>query len=59
MAIILHILTQPEDALAQTIIAEQRRQPGTTVETADLSQAKPDYSALVERIFAADSVEVW
>ena len=56
---ILHILTKPEDALVRAIIAEQSRQPGTDVRVADLTQPQPDYEALVEEIFAADSVEVW
>ena len=59
MAAILHILTKPDDALAQTIMAAQAAQPDNRVETVDLTQPHPDYAALVEKIFAADSVAVW
>ena len=59
MTTILHILTQSEDALAPGIIAAQTRLPECAVETVDLTQPKPDYEALVEKIFRADSVAVW
>lgn len=56
---ILHILTRPEDELARTVIAGQRALPETTVEIAELTGPAPDYDALVERIFASGSVQVW
>jgi hypothetical protein len=55
----LHVLTKPNDALAQDIIARERQRPDCDVETVDLSQGKPDYAALLEKIFAADSIAVW
>ncbi len=58
MKTILHILTKPEDALARDLIARQAALPDTRVETADLTRGEPDYGALVEKIFAADSVQV-
>lgn len=56
---ILHLLTRPEDDLTQALIAGQRALPETTIETVDLTVVAPDYNAAVEKIFAADSVEVW
>jgi hypothetical protein len=59
MRSILHILTRPEDELTRPVIAAQRALPDTTVEVADLNVPVPDYEAAVEKIFAADSVQVW
>lgn len=59
MAAILHILTRPEDALAQEIISRQAQEPDTRVEVMDLTQPEPDYANLLEKIFAADSLTVW
>jgi hypothetical protein len=59
MTLILHILTKPSDDLVRSVLAEQTRQAGLRVETVDLTQPDPDYDALVEKIFTADSVEVW
>jgi hypothetical protein len=58
MRTILHILTRPADELARELIERQRALPETTVETADLADGALDYDKLIERIFAADSVEV-
>jgi hypothetical protein len=58
MRTILHILTRPEDELTREIIAKQRAMAETAVEVVDLVNAAPDYNGLVEKIFAADSVEV-
>jgi hypothetical protein len=59
MSQILHILTTSDDALAQQIISAQQRQAEQTVKIADLMAAAPDYHALLQAIFAADSIEVW
>ena len=59
MSVILHILTQSEDSLAREIITRQKDLPDCTVETVDLRSPEVDYPALLEKIFAADSVEVW
>lgn len=58
MRTILHILSHPEDALTRTIIELQRALPDTAVEVVDLTKPA-DYDAVVEKIFAADSVEVF
>ena len=59
MATILHLLTKPEDPLAEKIIAEQIRLPDQTVEVVDLAQRQLDYDTLLEKIFTADSITVW
>jgi hypothetical protein len=59
MRTILHILTKPKDDLVTKVIDRQQALPETRVETVDLSSGDPDYRAAVERIFSADSVEVW
>ena len=59
MRIVLHILTQADDSLAEEIIARQREQPDQEVNVVDLWAAVPDYARLLQEIFAADSVAVW
>jgi len=59
MRAILDILTRPEDELTRAVIAGQRALPETVVETVELTATTPDYDALVEKIFAADSIQVW
>ncbi len=60
---VLHILTRKENDLSRMIIERQRamgeNEMAMVVETADLTVSKPDYSALLEKIFKADSVCVW
>ena len=58
MRTILHVLTRPEDELTREMIAKQRGLADTRVEVVELTNGGPDYSALVEAIFTADSVEV-
>lgn len=59
MPIVLHILTRPADELAAEVVRRQRARGECVVEVFDLGRDQPDYTALVERIFAADSVEAW
>ncbi len=59
MRSVLHILTRPNDALARELIARQKNIAENKVEVVDLTQPEPDYKALLEKIFAADSVESW
>jgi len=56
---VLHILTRPDDALAQEVVARQQSDVGNKVEAMDLTLPGPDYKALLEKIFQADSVESW
>lgn len=59
MAKILHLLTRPDDDLAKTIGRIQQGDPSNEVEVVDLSAGEPDYAGLVEKVFAADSIETW
>lgn len=59
MSRILHVLTRPEDALSAELRALEAALPDAQVEVVDLTGESPDYAALVERIFAADSVVSW
>jgi hypothetical protein len=59
MQTVLQILTRPEDELTRALAGQQRALPDTRVDVADLTTGRPDYEALLERIFTADSVEVF
>jgi hypothetical protein len=59
MRAVLHILTKPEPPLARELIRQQSQMAHLTVEVFDLTQPEPNYPALVEKIFAADSLQVW
>jgi hypothetical protein len=59
MTTILHILTRGTDELSQRIIEAQRALPDTRIEVMDLPPEGADYTAVVENIFASDSIEVW
>jgi hypothetical protein len=55
---ILHILTKPGDAVAQSVIEAERSMRDTKIEIIELSE-KTDYAALAQEIFKADSIQVW
>jgi hypothetical protein len=55
----LHILTRPADELVTTLLERERACCQTQIEVVDLTQPNPDYGALVEKVFAADSVVTW
>jgi len=55
----LHILTRPDDTLANEIIACQKSNQTGELNIVDLTHPNPDYKTLLEKIFAADSVETW
>lgn len=59
MAMTLHILTKPNDSLANDLIGKEKMLTPDQTEVIDLNQGEPDYKALVEKIFKADSVQVW
>lgn len=59
MPILLHILTEPADTLAKEIIETQRTKPENQIDVVDLTQPGADYKKLLDKIFAADSVQVW
>ena len=56
---LLHIVTQADEPLAAEIIRLQRERPDCQVEVVELLQPELDYEALLEKIFAVDSVQVW
>jgi hypothetical protein len=56
---VLHILTRADDALARELMARQQKAAGNKVEAVDLTLPEPDYKALLEKIFQAESVESW
>jgi len=55
----LHILTRPADELVTTLLERERAADQAQIEVVDLTQPNPDYGALVDRVFAADSVVTW
>jgi hypothetical protein len=57
MRSVLHIFTR-EDELGRSIAEAQSTLPETKVEAVTLSESA-DYDALLDQIFAADSIEVW
>jgi hypothetical protein len=59
MRVALHILTQPDDALARAVLEQLRKRQDQVINVADLTVAEPDYASLIQEIFAADSVAVW
>lgn len=59
MRSVLFILTRKDDPLGQELLARQRQVPDANVEIFDLTQPEPDYQALLDKVFAADSVQVW
>jgi len=56
---LLHILTRENEPFVAEIISRQREEPLCEVVIVDLTQPEPDYTALLEKIFEADSVQVW
>jgi hypothetical protein len=59
MPALLHILTRPDDPLAKEIIAQQKASAENKIEVIDLTGSAADYNELLEKIFRADSVQVW
>lgn len=56
---VLLVLTQSLDPLNDIVTAAERTLPETEVTVVDLTVETPDYSGLLNAIFAADSVQVW
>lgn len=59
MVRVLHILTKPDDSVARRIIQWQSESPDCQMDSVDLTLPDPDYQALLDRVFAADSIQVW
>jgi hypothetical protein len=56
---VLHILTKPDDPLAAEIVERQGKNSDLQVRVVDLTVAEPNYEALLQAIFEADSLAVW
>ena len=59
MPIRLHLITRPQDPLAQEVVRRHFEVEGAQIRVIDLTTGPVDYTALVEAIFEADSVLVW
>lgn len=59
MALLLHIVTKANDTLAEQTIKRQQESSENKVEVADISKGQANYQQLVDKIFAADSIQVW
>ncbi len=59
MKTVLLILTRPQDEFAERMLQEQAQFKDVKVERVDLTGGPADYESLVQKIFAADSVQVW
>jgi hypothetical protein len=59
MRTILHIVTRAGDTLSRDLIERQRSFADVKIDVVDLTHERPDYDALIEKIFAADSIEVF
>jgi hypothetical protein len=59
MRTVLHIFTRPENELALEVVAKQQALAEVKIEVADLTATDVNYDDLIEKIFSADSVEVW
>ncbi len=56
---ILHILTKKDERTATDIIRAQAQMPDSHVEVVDLNGGEPNYDELLQKIFRAESVQVW
>jgi hypothetical protein len=56
---VLHIVTRPEDALSLRLMELEREEGRSRITRVDLTTPEPDYEALLERVFEADSIQVW
>lgn len=56
---ILILQTKTLEPLNDIVIAAQQSVAQVAVEVVDLTVDPPDYASLVEKIFAAESVQVW
>lgn len=56
---VLHLLSRVSDDWPVQLIEKQKTVPHTQHEIIDLRQEHADYAAVVQKIFEADSVQVW
>jgi len=55
----LHLLTSPPDPVVQGILDTLRKDAAVDLEVVDLNAPDVDYTAVLEKIFAADNVSTW
>ncbi len=55
----LLIVTRSLEPLNDVVIATEQSLPDVQVQVVDLTGEKPDYAALLDAVFRADSVQVW
>ena len=56
---VLHIFDSRHAPLNPEVVQEQIKLPECRIELFDLNQPNADYDALLDKIFSADSVDVW
>ena len=56
---LLHVLTGPAPALVQDLAAAGRQSESAEVTIIELTAEGADYDALLDAVFAADTVTVW
>lgn len=56
---ILHIMTRPFDEVSEMIVHAQQQDQRSVVQVISLAEELPDYNALLDAAFAADSIHVW
>jgi hypothetical protein len=56
---LLHIVTKPNDVIADLMLKNEQSLPNAKVDVVDLTKKNPAYNELVEKIFTADSIQVW
>lgn len=56
---VLHVLTETATPLARVLTEEVSRESTKAAQVIDLAAGPADYDALLDAIFAADSVVVW
>jgi hypothetical protein len=56
---LLHIITRPDNQLVHEIVATQKSLPEHQVEIVNLFADTADYDDLLEKIFTAESIQIW
>jgi len=59
MRSVLHIFDSQEAPFDAEVVREETKLADCSVMLFDLNEKKPDYDALLNKIFSADCVEVW
>jgi len=59
MRSILHIVTDSNRETLQAVVDGQKAEANVKVDLVDLTHGSVNYDELLEKIFSADSVQVW